>query len=39
MVVTARSRASRAAQFGGYYVNEKNVPRLLRWVPSASLGT
>lgn len=25
------------AQFGGYYVNEGNVPRVLRWVPSASL--
>ncbi|KAK9828034.1 hypothetical protein WJX81_003580 [Elliptochloris bilobata] len=23
--------------FGGYYVNEGNVPRVLRWVPSASL--
>jgi len=24
-------------QFGGYYVNAGNVPRVLRWVPSASL--
>ena len=23
--------------FGGYYVNQENVPRLLRWLPSASL--
>ncbi|GAX74296.1 hypothetical protein CEUSTIGMA_g1745.t1 [Chlamydomonas eustigma] len=23
--------------FGGYYVNQDNVPRLLRWLPSASL--
>ena len=27
----------RVAQFGGYYVNAGNVPRVLRWVPSASL--
>jgi len=25
------------SQFGGYYVNAGNVPRVLRWVPSASL--
>lgn len=23
--------------FGGYYVNQENVPRPLRWLPSASL--
>lgn len=23
--------------FGGYYVNQENVPRALRWLPSASL--
>jgi ABC-type multidrug transport system permease subunit len=23
--------------FGGYYVNQDNVPRMLRWLPSASL--
>ena len=24
-------------QFGGYYVNSGNVPRVLRWIPSVSL--
>ena len=36
-ILDEKAGALPAAQFGGYYVNEKNVPRVLRWVPSASL--